>query len=646
MTTKKVQKERKDAIPRVVSGGTRIGVSPAGRVVLVGTYKGSQLTKWRGWYNYPISDADKIGADDAAGITELWLFKGTREQKNYRASFVGVKTRDELIRDYGYPAGGRAHGDKYLLFKTEYIYPSEADPPEDAGSVIIRTADFAKRSPRIAKQLKAYLESPDRRDPDLAKRLPSIITRLRPERLRVCEAAVQLDFISVLDDVAERTKCFRERGIDTRAIRFIDLFAGIGGIRKGFEQACEAAGYKPLCVFTSEIKPHAIEVLRQNHPEDYIHGDITTIDAKDIPDFDILLGGFPCQAFSAAGKRHGFEDTRGTLFFDVARIIKEKQPFGFVLENVEGLVNHDRRDKNAPFGNTLKVILDTLSELGYLANWRVMNAKDFGVPQERKRIYIIGTKKARPNLESFEIRHTTVGDILEKGLETGTSNFIDKLLSHYSIDELLGKSIKDKRGGKNNIHSWDIELKGPVSEQQKLLLNRMLKERRKHQWAEIYGIDWMDGMPLTLDMIRSFYDVPNLEEMLEDLALKKYVVKEHPKKRVKVGNVFERVEDLSLPMGYNIVAGKMSFEVSKILSPAEQAPTLVAMDMQHLYVADGKGIRKLSLREGLNLFGYPADFKFDVPQDLGYDLLGNTVVVPVIRQVASRVLDIYKENRK
>ena len=113
-----------------------------------------------------------------------------------------------------------------------------------------------------------------------------------------------------------------------------------------------------------------------------------------------------------------------------------------------------------------------------------------------------------------------------------------------------------------------------------------------------------------------------------------------------MGKVYERIEDASLPMGYNIVAGKMSFEVNKILSPDEQAPTLVAMDMQHLYVADGNGIRRLSLREGLNLFGYPQDFKFNVPRDLGCDLLGNTVVVPVIRQVAARVLEIYNGSNR
>ena len=133
-----------------------------------------------------------------------------------------------------------------------------------------------------------------------------------------------------------------------------------------------------------------------------------------------------------------------------------------------------------------------------------------------------------------------------------------------------------------------------------------------------------------------------LEAMLEDLVNKKYVVKEHPKK--KVGNV--RVQDESLPIGYNIVAGKMSFEVSKILDPNGIAPTLVAMDMQHLYVVDGNGLRTLSLREGLRLFGYPDDYKFDVKIEDGYDLLGNTVVVPVIKAVSERVVELYQKHNK
>ena len=251
----------------------------------------------------------------------------------------------------------------------------------------------------------------------------------------------------------------------------------------------------------------------------------------------------------------------------------------------------------------------------------------------------MGARK-QPNLDSFAQKKTTIASVLEQGLETAKSKFIDKLLSHYSVDELLGKAIKDKRGGANNIHSWDIELTGKVSKVQRKLLNALLKERRKHRWADIYKIDWMDGMPLTLEMIRTFFDDPKLEEILEDLVSKGYVVKEHPKRKVKQGEIYVREQDPNLPLGYNIVAGKMSFEISKIMAPSEIAPTLVAMDMQHLYVADGDGLRTLSLKEGLGMFGYPSDFKFNIPKDLGYDLLGNTVVVPVIKAVSSRLLDV------
>lgn len=423
---------------------------------------------------------------------------------------------------------------------------------------------------------------------------------------------------------------------EKKQIKFIDLFAGIGGIRKGLELACEERGISAECVFTSEIKPYAVEVLKQNHPTEEVNGDITQIAAADIPDFDILLAGFPCQAFSMAGKRLGFEDTRGTLFFDVERILKEKQPFGFVLENVEGLVNHDKQNPNDKIGRTLTIILEHLDALGYKVSWKVLNAKYFGLPQDRKRIYIIGTKKQAPSLSGFAKNTACLADVLEQGLETSNSSFVKLLLDHYPIEELYGKSIKDKRGGENNIHSWDIDYKGVISQKEKDLLNQMLKERRKKKWAEEFGIDWMDGMPLTIDQIKTFFNDPELETMLANLVSLGYLKLEHPKK--KVGN--KREQDPSLPLGYNIVAGKMSFEVSKVLDPKGIAPTLVAMDMEHLFVVDNGGLRTLSLREGLRLFGYPDNYKFDISKQDGFDLLGNTVAVPVIKAVAGRVLDL------
>ena len=169
-------------------------------------------------------------------------------------------------------------------------------------------------------------------------------------------------------------------------INIIDLFAGVGGIRLGFEQAAHEFHLNTQCVFTSEIDDWACATYRKNFPNDGHDpkSDITKVDEKSIPDFDVLLAGFPCQAFSIAGKRGGFNDTRGTLFFDVARIIKEKRPKAFLLENVKGLTNHRS-------GKTLEVIINTLKEdLGYTVFYKVLNAKDYGLAQMRERIYIVG----------------------------------------------------------------------------------------------------------------------------------------------------------------------------------------------------------------------------------------------------------------
>lgn len=427
-----------------------------------------------------------------------------------------------------------------------------------------------------------------------------------------------------------------------RAVTFIDLFAGIGGIRTGLSQALTACGYNHKCVMTSEIKPYAVDVLKANYEQENIVGDITQVNVSDIPDFDILCAGFPCQAFSSAGKRQGFADTRGTLFFEVERILKAKRPKGFILENVEGLVNHDG-------GKTFEVITTMLVNLGYKIDYKVLNSADFGVPQERKRIYIVGTFDKKPELCDFVHSKKSVGDVLEHGLPTEKTPFINSLLSHFSVEELYGKSIKDKRGGDSNIHSWDLEMKGSVSKDERDLLNRILKERRKKKWAEEIGIQWMDGMPLTCSQIQTFYEHPRLQEMLDKLTQQGYLKFEHPKQRVSTTDIFGttttfRQQDTSLPKGYNIVAGKLSFEINKILNPNEVAPTLVAMDMQKIYVADNGGLRRLTLKEGLRLFGYPESMKLPVSEKNGYDLLGNTVVVPVVKAVAEKLISAINFN--
>lgn len=185
---------------------------------------------------------------------------------------------------------------------------------------------------------------------------------------------------------------------------FIDLFAGIGGIRMGFE---DAGGE---CVFTSEWDKFAQETYQANFGE-LPYGDITKIEPEEIPSFDMLLAGFPCQPFSQAGLKKGFEDTRGTLFFDIARIVKHHKPKVVFLENVRNLAGHDK-------GNTLKVIIGTLEELGYKVFHQILNAKDFGVPQNRARIYIVAFKD-NVNFEFPKppMLKTKVWDILDKEVD-------------------------------------------------------------------------------------------------------------------------------------------------------------------------------------------------------------------------------------
>lgn len=438
-------------------------------------------------------------------------------------------------------------------------------------------------------------------------------------------------------------------------MRFIDLFAGLSGIRIGFEQAAADLRVPTECVLTSEIKPAAIEALQHRYPNEKVDYNIYDVHAEMIPEgIDVLLGGFPCQPFSAAGKGLGFLDTRGTLFFEIERLIqefieKDQKPGGFILENVEGLMKHGGMQEGSPYGKTLTTIVKKLEMAGYNVNVLLLDSVDFGLPQSRKRVYIIGIDKEKGNVDLKNLPHSSklFADIKEVGLPTDKGKFAKTLLKHYKPEELEGKYIKDKRGGSRNIHSWDLEIRGKVTQEQKVFLNILLKERRKKKWAEIIGIDWMDGMPLTLEQIRTFYQAPDLQEMLDDLVEKGYLVYEHPKKKViieegdNIGS--RRMQDLTKPKGYNIVTGKLSFEYSQFLDPEGIAPTMVAMDMSRIGVVDGKGVRHLSITEGLKLFGYE---DYDLAylehrkngRDIAFDLLGNSVCVPVIKVLADRLI--------
>lgn len=189
-------------------------------------------------------------------------------------------------------------------------------------------------------------------------------------------------------------------------LKYFSMFSGIGGFELGIEQAAADLSITTECVGYSEIDKPAIRTYEEHFNHDN-YGDATTIRADGLPGFDLLVGGFPCQAFSVAGRRRGFEDTRGTLFFDIARVLKANYPERFILENVKGLLSHDK-------GNTFRTILRTLDELGYNVQWKVLNSKDYGVPQHRERVYIVGHLGGTPQPEVFRRTgpgnpHSTIG---------------------------------------------------------------------------------------------------------------------------------------------------------------------------------------------------------------------------------------------
>lgn len=419
-------------------------------------------------------------------------------------------------------------------------------------------------------------------------------------------------------------------------IKFIDLFAGVGGIRLGTTAALAKYGIESQCVLSSEIDEKACETYKLNFGE-YPDGDIKSI--TEIDPFDILLAGFPCQPFSYAGKRKGFGDTRGTLFFEVERILGLYQPKAFLLENVRGLYTHDN-------GRTFKTIISKLHDLGYGTYDMLLNSSDFGVPQNRVRLYILGIKGVTPKMtlstnlgatDSHQYKKDweqlslfdngannnkcSVGQILEDNVPEKyycSQKFAEQLHSVIGDDlsKLHGYRLIDYRGGRS-IHSWELGRKGKCSQAEIKFMNLLIQNRRK----PIFGTQ-QDGKKLTIDQIKIFYKANDIFDIIHSLKQKGYLKEENGR--------------------YNPVCGNMSFEVFKFLDPQSISITLTSSDSNRLGVIQNNRPRRITPRECARLQGFPDTFILNPSDAFAYKQFGNSVSVPVIEAVVS---DFIEQNK-
>lgn len=319
-------------------------------------------------------------------------------------------------------------------------------------------------------------------------------------------------------------------------MRYLSLFSGIGGFELGIQQAYEIFNLGrttgtpdsedgrhlplsddsngngrrpdtdiPECVGFSEIDKYATQIYQKHFPTHKNYGDITKINAEELPDFDLLCGGFPCQSFSIAGKRRGFEDTRGTLFFDIARILQAKRPRLFLLENVKGLLSHGN-------GDTFKTIISTLTELGYDVQWQVLNSKNFGVPQNRERVFIVGNRRGtrRPNVFPLECSNDNL-TINEKvyAMQEG--------LSSYAREFLLGMAqSKEQKLSISEMQGLFKAVKQGIQESECREVEREPQNIRQESEGDIQEVETLDSFLGSANHTKDFRGVVSIptEDML------------------------------------------------------------------------------------------------------------------------------------
>ena len=384
-------------------------------------------------------------------------------------------------------------------------------------------------------------------------------------------------------------------------MKFIDLFAGIGGFRYGLqkveiesesssdnESGASQHGQRAFhCVWSNEWDKYANQIYTKHFGE-CDSRDIRTVDTKDIPDHDLLCAGFPCQSFSIAGKRLGFEDTRGTVFFEIARIIRDKRPRYFLLENVKGLLSHDE-------GKTFQTILGVLSDLGYEYQWQVLNSKNFGVPQNRERVFIVGhlRETSRPEVfpigESYSISHQT-----KYAEQTGRSRISSTIDARYGSLRNAGETYLHYIGGiRGKRDMW--------------LKDNKQNSRNFSQGQRVYS---SDGIASTI--------------------------------AGNAGGLGGKTGLYAIPV---LTPDRMEKRQNgrRFKNDGDPAFTLTSQDKHGVY--DGLNIRRLTPVECERLQGFPDNWTEGISDTQRYKCLGNAVTTLVITEIGKKLMQTKEVNQ-
>jgi DNA (cytosine-5)-methyltransferase 1 len=426
-------------------------------------------------------------------------------------------------------------------------------------------------------------------------------------------------------------------------IRFLDLCCGIGGFHEGVVSSCRNAGIDAQCCDAFDTKPTAKLFQKLNFGIE-AKDDITKFDFKVLKhQIDLLCCGFPCQPFSNVGKKRGLRDERN-IFEHVMKVIQETEPHFYILENVEGLLWHGSTKSKTQIGPTMQHILSLLTSLtNYTHKHYILDASYLNVPQKRKRILFFGVNKNKiPQhneiISMLEEKYQTLkkkdtkcpfSKIQQQGVHIikrfGENRFLDAVLKHFgnNLNQLSGKTIRDYRGGPDNIATWDFNLKGSTTSEEKSLLTKLIQFRRQKQTAKMMHVKWKDGIPVSEQLIHHhcspFTNFDETQTHLLKLSNQGYL------KQFLLKN--EKNEEMTC---YDIVKGQLLYPIYKIVDPNLPLPTLTTLDAKKLWVIDGNKLRPLTQLEIIRSFGFPDSFletftKMSLSENKFFDLLGNSL---------------------